>query len=148
MDDCVETFKSTQRQPSKEQIDAVRQELHFIEMKFTVDARILRKTRMLHADKGLKRVFDSDAAQGVRYPWDVKADAMELHNKWLQRMFNPDLYIGISRKDKSKGFSIEKDYPYKQDCDYFGNRYLVNGQWFPSQLCALRDGAHGSAQGM
>ncbi|KAK3063654.1 hypothetical protein LTS18_013797 [Coniosporium uncinatum] len=147
MDDCAETFVKTRRQPSKEQVDAVRQELHFIEMKFKVDARILRKTRMLHADKGLKRIFDCSAAQCVEYPWDVKADAMELHNKWLQRMFDPDLYIGIARKEKSKSFSIQANYPHKQDCNYFGNHLLVNGQWFPSQLCALRDGAHGSAQG-
>lgn len=42
---------------------------------------------------------------------------------------------------------VDDDYQHKQGSNYFGAGDLVPGQWWPLQLCALRDGAHGSSQG-
>jgi hypothetical protein len=33
------------------------------------------------------------------------------------------------------------------DAKYYGEGDLVLGQWWPTQLCTVRDGAHGAAQG-
>ncbi len=41
--------------------------------------------------------------------------------------------------------SINPDYA-AVSAKYHGNGDLLNGQWWPTQLCALRDGAHGSSQ--
>jgi hypothetical protein len=61
-------------------------------------------------------------------------------------MFTTDLLRGIKVScrsnvaKKDSGWSIESDkIPWK----YHGNGFLVNGQWWPRQICAVRDGAHG-----
>lgn len=71
-------------------------------------------------------------------------------------MFETDIFRGIlftvktaeNKKDGQKTTdSIDPKYRGVVSAKYHGNGDLLNGQWWPTQLCALRDGAHGSSQG-
>lgn len=44
---------------------------------------------------------------------------------------------------KRKSYLIRENYP-KRDPNILGNNGLLVGDWWPFQICALRDGAHGS----
>jgi len=149
--DFIKECKSSPRTVTAAQFNRVRTELHELEFLY-VNAIALRKSRLLHNDDGLPQIFDFDYTGGVTYPWDIKSDAEELYNKWYQEMFDPYLLRGLKitggkGAGKHKTMSLDEGYPGRISCNYWGAGYLVNGQWWPSQLCGLRDGAHGSAQG-
>ena len=68
--------------------------------------------------------------------------------------FDPNLLRGI---DTTKGVleksgkkrtthKLKPDYQHKRNANVFGSNGLTNGQWWPSRLCALRDGAHGEVE--
>lgn len=131
--------------------DDVRTKLHTIA--FTpVTAELLRGGRMLHDSDGLPQLFDSAYTNGVEWPFDIRADAIELYNKWCRKIFETDLFRGINFKAQSKkeggktADSLDRTYAGLVSAKYHGNGDLLNGQWWPTQLCALRDGAHGSSQ--
>lgn len=119
-----------------------------------VSAQLLKSHFMLDNESGLPQLFDKRYSGGVNYPWYIKADAEELYNKWCRRIFETDLLRGI--KSNSQGLaskkkdgttrntdSIDPSYPGVVSAKYVGNGDLLNGQWWPTQLCTLRDGAHG-----
>ena len=140
--------------PDKALLDQMRRELHELEF-VEVTAIALREAAVLDHTKGLPRLFDSNFSNGIEYPWDIRADANELFNKWANQVFSPDLLRGIitSTTDQKLGERgrrkqrINPAYQLKVNCQRFGQVDLINGQWWPLQLCALRDGAHGSSQG-
>jgi hypothetical protein len=115
-----------------------------------VDKFVVRKTNMLTVVYGLPRIF---ASRKMDCPWDLKADAWQLYLRWYRQDFKPDLLRGIvTRKGKDRSSdSIDpewaKDPSLKIPANYHGQGHLVLGQWWPTQLCAVRDGAHGAPQG-
>jgi hypothetical protein len=46
----------------------------------------------------------------------------------------------------ASGMKLQEGYPGKRSADVFGNNGLSVGDWWPYQLCALRDGVHDSRQ--
>jgi len=120
----------------------IRKWLHTIAF-VQVNAQLLRNQRMLHNDDGLPQLFNKD------YPWDIRADAEELYNKWCQQVFETDLLRGIipgkpnSKHQKKTADSLDPK-ETRRSPKYFGNGLLLNGQWWPTQLAAVRDGAHGA----
>ncbi|KAL1582891.1 hypothetical protein WHR41_08381 [Cladosporium halotolerans] len=118
----------------------------------TVNETLLKKHRILDNDRGLPRLFDAAFSKGIQWPYAIKADSEELYNKWCARMFATDLFRGINlgikgRNSEGGADSLMEDYrQYRlMDPKQHGNGLLLNGAWFPSQLAALRDGAHGSS---
>jgi hypothetical protein len=110
---------------------------------------VLIKRSKLLDNGGLSRIFDNN--DGL-FPWDIKADALVLQERWLAGKIDPDLLEGVrlQRKKKQGGnetvaWSLDPAYP-KTPCDYIGQGELHNGQWFPLKICALRDGAHGEIE--
>ncbi|KAK7540150.1 hypothetical protein IWX49DRAFT_203079 [Phyllosticta citricarpa] len=129
--------------------DDIRRELHQLPF-LEVTAVAVRKAQMLHVETGLPQLFESEYSKGVDYPWDIQADAFELYNRWCLRIFSTDLLRGIVKSQKAHNRStdrIEPGFPGKSGAAYYGQGDLVNGQWWPTQLCTVRDGAHGSTQG-
>jgi len=129
--------------------EKIRDEIHQLEF-IGVTAELLRKVNLLDNRHGLPQLFDEEYKNGLQVPWDIQGDALELYNKWVQRMFDPDLLRGIETrprlKDKAgqkKGWSFDPKVD-RISALYFGNGMLVNGQWWPRQICAVRDGAHGA----
>jgi hypothetical protein len=130
----------------------VRHKLHAIIFQ-EVNPQVLKRNRMLHTHNGLSQIFDERYSNGVKWPFDIEADAEEVYAKWSRKDFGTDIMRGIKFSISIKGIkdggdSIDPAYlknvvPAKKH----GHNGLVNGQWWPFQICALRDGAHGSIQG-
>ncbi|KAK4996443.1 hypothetical protein LTR66_003941 [Elasticomyces elasticus] len=129
----------------------IRDRLHklvFIDM----NKEILRKARVFH-DDGLVTLFKPELSNGIEFPFDIKADAQELYRKWYNQIFDTYILRGIElgkpgRKDQERQADrIQNGYPGRVYAYTHGHNDLVNGQWFPTQLCTVRDGAHGATQG-
>lgn len=124
----------------------LRHHVHKAEIKLDMNRIKVKKTRIL-TDHGLPRIFREDA----EFPWDLKAEAWYLYERWMNEDFQQDILRGIvtvKGKDRN-GDRIDHAYREKhpRDPKFFGEGGLVLGQWWPSQLCTVRDGAHGAAQG-
>ncbi|OAL01483.1 hypothetical protein IQ06DRAFT_248668 [Phaeosphaeriaceae sp. SRC1lsM3a] len=127
--------------------DELRNHVHKAEILLQVDKYIARKARILHEENGLPRIFKEDA----NFPEDLKADSYQLYLRWYREIFNQDVLRGIIVvKGQNRG-SDRLDQTYKSkfptSAKYYGDDGLVNGQCWPSQLCLVRDGVHGSSQG-
>jgi len=142
----IRVAKETNGRPD---FDKIRNEIHELEF-VRVTAELLRKVDLLDNRRGLPQLFDEEYKDDLRVPWDIEADALELYNKWIQQMFDPDLLRGIITQPRTKDKSIQKKgWSFDPKFDrisplYFGHGMLVNGQWWPRQICAVRDGAHGA----
>ncbi|KAI7189627.1 hypothetical protein KC363_g4834 [Hortaea werneckii] len=117
-----------------------------------VTGQLLRDNRVLHKQDGLQQIFDSEYMAGVPYPEWLQADAKELYNKWRNRNFETNLFWGLeagraaTRHAEGRATTIDWNAVNRVSCDHHGNESIVNGQWWPLQLCLLRDGAHGQSQ--
>ena len=124
----------------------LRNHVHKAEIKLDMDKIKVKKTRIL-TEMGLPRIFNEHAD----FPWDLKADAWYLYERWMDEDFEQDILRGIvtvKGKDRN-GDRLDRTYTTKhpRDPKIIGNNGTVLGQWWPSQLCAVRDGVHGAAQG-
>ncbi|KAI9660046.1 MAG: hypothetical protein M1821_001398 [Bathelium mastoideum] len=126
-------------------LESLRKYLHDLVFLHGVDERVLKDARMLDDDEGLRSIFDDDL-----FPGDIKADAEELYDKWARRDFDVNLFRGIDLGSRKKGDhgadKLNRDYPRRKS-DVFGHNDLIIGQWWPTQIATIRDGAHGSSQG-
>jgi hypothetical protein len=140
---CETTTNSTERLTAVKQVSKLLHSLEFTHVK----PYDLSKYKMLSEGQGLRRISDFHDT-GFNFPWYLRADAQELYNKWLNEQWDPDMFRGIKNMVKSKetkgGLSI--DAAHKLDWRFFGEGDFVAGQWWANQICAVRDGAHGSAQ--
>ncbi|KAF2112154.1 PUA-like domain-containing protein [Lophiotrema nucula] len=112
-----------------------------------VNKFVLKKVFILC--NGLARVFAPK--QGIDFPWDLKADALQLYLRWRDQNFEFDLLRGIKpaegRGEHRNADRIDPKWPHRVSSKYYGQGELVLGQWWPTQLCMVRDGAHGVSQG-
>ena len=118
-----------------------------------VTPQLLRNSYMLHNESGLPSLFDSKYTANIDYPWYLRADAEELYNKWARGIFETDLLRGIiagqpgTKKNNFEDKTVDKidpNYNGRTNAKFHGNGLLLNGQWWPTQLTAVRDGAHGA----
>ena len=126
-------------------IKDLRDHVHEAEIMLKMDRVLVRKTRILTED-GLPRIF----GEAADFPWDLKADAWHLYERWVGEDFDNDILRGIvtvKPKDRN-GDRLDPTYREKhpRDPKVFGDNGAVLGQWWPSQLCAVRDGIHGLSQ--
>lgn len=128
--------------------DKARQTLHQLAFE-GVDEKLLRNNNMLHGENGIAQIFDLEFSGEVPWAYDIKSDAEELYNKWCRKDFETHLMRGIQVGTTSNGGSdkIMPNYDKKLNAHFHGDGHLLNGQWWPTQLTALRDGAHGVSQG-
>ncbi|KAI9705919.1 MAG: hypothetical protein M1836_005325 [Candelina mexicana] len=128
----------------------LRRRLHQMEFYDFLSGALVKKAKVLE-DEGLPSIFrDVDA---IGYPWDLKADAQALYLRWLSGVLDPHLLRGIITEQK-RGAAItkrtthklDKSYSARVSCNYTGAGDLQNGQWWPMQICAMRDGAHGEIE--
>lgn len=123
----------------------LRDYVHKAEITLMMDKFIVRKTRVLTED-GLPRIFRETAD----FPWDIKADAWHLYERWMAEDFNNDILRGIVTVRERERNCDRLDPTYRSqhphDPKVFGDNGAVLGQWWPTQLCAVRDGIHGAPQ--
>lgn len=110
---------------------------------------LVMKSRLLD-ENGFRAIFEN-RVQGFQFPYYLRADAEILSHKWTRGQIDPHLYRGLTTKSgkgqKDQDFTahvLDKTFEEKVSCNYVGAGDLVNGQWWPLQICALRDGAHGA----
>lgn len=128
----------------------LRDHVHKAEMLKGMDKFVVRKKKMMGEENALPCIFDS---KNVAYPWDLQADAWQLYLRWYDQGFAPNLLRGIITNDGKNRTSDKIDPSWRSNvslgtsANYHGQGNLVPGQWWPTQLCAVRDRAHGASQG-
>ncbi|KAL1794914.1 hypothetical protein ACET3X_006730 [Alternaria dauci] len=145
---CIKQCEDTKSAVQLEKLyDALRDHIHKAEIRLEVNRFLIRKANMLSPEYGLTRIFRA----GTDFPWDLKADAYQLYNRWWKNDLNQDILRGIISNKTENRTSDRLDDTYRKrfslDAKHYGDGDLVIGQWWPTQLCTVRDGAHGSAQG-
>ncbi|KAL9585086.1 MAG: hypothetical protein Q9203_004406 [Teloschistes exilis] len=124
----------------------LREELHSLEYNEAMSEQAVRdKSKIM--DEGFPTILANPI-----FPWDIKSDAQVLSTRYDRGDADPHLLRGIStsrpqgegHKKSMVSHIIEKDYPYGSSAAVVGAGKLVNGQWWPRQICAVRDGAHGA----
>lgn len=145
--DSLKAYIAKCREEQKPFYEELRNEVHKAEIKLSVNKYILKKARILNPDTGLPAIFRKDSA----FPSDLKADSYQLYNRWYNQDFDQDILRGIitkAGKDRNNdSFDPEYRSAHPTTAKYYGEGNLVQGQWWPTQLCTVRDGAHGAAQG-
>ena len=148
MRDCE--AKAAKGEDLEEMFATIRQWLHQMEFWNFLTLALIKKSKLLD-DKGLPTIFEMSA--GVDYPWDIQVDSLALYQKWLAGRIDPHLLIGITSSQKKnnngksvKSRSLDPNYQHRVSCNYVGEGNLQNGQWWPLQICAMRDGAHGEIE--
>ena len=129
----------------------VRERLQRMEFFTTLSPITIKKSDLL-SNEGLPKIIEN-RVQGVDFPIDIRSDADLLFRKWMSGQIDPHLLRGIVTKkgtgNKEKTFkshSMDPTFPGKVSCNYAGSGNLVVGQWWPLQICAKRDGAHGEIE--
>jgi hypothetical protein len=148
LDSLKECMKRCEKEQNRSMLGKLLNELrdHVHKAEFlAVDEWIVVKTHILDNENGLPKIFAPESD----FPWDLKADAFQLYNRWAAKEFEVALLRGIV-KSKTKGDNRTGDRldpAYRRlRANYYGQGDLVLGQWWPTQLSTVRDGAHGSAQ--
>lgn len=133
-------------------IQALRTRLH--EMEFfpwlTEDSGPTVKRSGILEKGGLLSIFED--REGI-FPWDLQADALALYMRWMRGDLDGHLLRGVDtiRSALQSGMrrtshQIQKNYAWRVSANVAGENNLVNGRWWPSRICALRDGAHGEQE--
>ncbi|KAL8648646.1 MAG: hypothetical protein Q9210_004872 [Variospora velana] len=143
---CVQAIETGLDREVK--FSVLRRRLHQMDFFDFIEDILVIKSKLLE-DQGFPAVFDDP-----NFPFDLRADALLLFRRWATRQWDPHLLRGIVTKmgtnSKEKVFntkSLDKNYSLKVPASYHGEGDLVNGQWWPLQICTIRDGAHGLAEG-
>ncbi|OBT65521.1 hypothetical protein VE03_04954 [Pseudogymnoascus sp. 23342-1-I1] len=128
----------------------LRTKLHEMEFFRCISGIIIKKSRVLE-DDGLPRIFDNQ--DDVEFPVDLCADAKALYLRWIVGDLDSHLLRGITTEKgrlesgmKRTSHKLDKKYSLKRSASVVGDNCLVNGQWWPNRICALRDGAHGEQE--
>ena len=139
-------------------VNLIRSQIHTLSCAYGITKAILKKTNVL-TDKTLHEIFDPELFPiSVPYPVALQSDASQLYDKWFKGEVDGSLLRGITPsigKTKNKLKMITSTYRnYDIDTDFAttsykftGEGHLRNGDWWPLQLAAVRDGAHGDPRG-
>lgn len=130
----------------------IRQRLHQMEFYDFISGVILKKSKVLDDTRGLAAIFDENSSHAVHYPWDIRADAESLYLRWMHGITDPHLLRGITTARKTTNgtkrttHKLDAAYEHRRSCNHVGPGELQNGQWWPLQVAAMRDGAHGEIE--
>lgn len=118
------------------------------------EKEIIKKSSIL-TDGTLTAIISSPTI-----PRDIRDVAQLLEARWWKGDTDPDLLRGVLRSKSSKAkttttassltsyttYTLDPTYPYRIPADQIGHNGLHVGAWWPLQICAVRDGAHGDAE--
>ncbi|KAI1912888.1 hypothetical protein LOZ61_003092 [Ophidiomyces ophidiicola] len=139
----LNVFKQSKIRPSANLFQQMRhcvQQLPFLEI--PPSSHTLLKSKFLDPNTGFPAIVNSDAV-----PWDIKLDIKVLQLRWEKGDLDTSLDRGlITKSAKTISRSFDPTYKFRVSCSYIGEGSLSNGQWFPWQLAASRDGAHGEIE--
>ncbi|KAI9730707.1 MAG: hypothetical protein M1834_005676 [Cirrosporium novae-zelandiae] len=131
-------------------VNRVRDEVHKMEFFPFLDGPIIKLSRVLEKGHGLRLLFDGTWA--FKFPRDIRLDAQALFSRWMKGDIDHDLLRGImvlkngNAQKTCTSRSIWTEHPFLIPSNHIGQGSLHNGQWWPFQVCAIRDGAHGAIE--
>lgn len=145
----VKAVKDRDENKRKRQEQELRQIVQQMEFHKFLSGVLIKKSKVLE-DQGLPAIFDNQ--DDVEFPFDIRADALALYNRWIVGDIDGHLLRGIKTEKavlesgkRRTAHRLEPGYE-KKSSNVIGNNGLVNGQWWPSRLCLMRDGAHGEVE--
>ncbi|MCJ1309756.1 hypothetical protein MMC25_003417 [Agyrium rufum] len=145
----VASLKDPVGKNKQEKMKELRKRLHAMEFYTFLSKPLLQKSRLL--DQALPSIFQDD--DGIDWPWDINVDAQALWHKWNQGHFDSSMIRGLDLKRHAgptgkqiAAYVPDTQYERRVSSHYSGQGDLVNGQWWPLQGCAVRDGAHGEIE--
>ena len=100
-------------------------------------------------NSGLGRIIDDPM---FAFPPQIQEDAKALRQRWHEGRYKLDLLEGITTipTNRETGTRLHRviwgDFPFLTGADYIGPGMLSVGDWWPYQICAVRDGAHGEIE--
>ncbi len=153
MKNCIDAYTRGDQANLEKHLTDLAKKIH--EMEFypclsETPAVLVKKSKLLHSGGLFDIVKGPDAHV---FPWYLRADVEALYTRWMIGDFDPSLFRGIrSVKGVIEGgkkrlnHSLEKTWQHKKAANVIGDNGLVNGQWFASRACAVRDGAHGEIE--
>jgi len=131
-------------------LNKLRERLHQVKFNNNLCFQLVQDSKLLEP-QGLLKIFDKSGT--VQFPHDLADDSLVLYQRWSKGLFDAHLLHGIELKNRvqldDKSFrsrNLEKDYAFKVSAHYIGAGDLINGQWWPLQICLIRDGAHGEVE--
>lgn len=131
-------------------LNKLRERLHEIEFNSNLCYQLVKDSKLLEP-QGLPQIFGESLM--VVYPHDVVDDSLVLYQKWSKELFDSHLLHGIELQNHvqpngktTKSYNLLKNYPFKVSALYVGAGDLINGQWWPLQICLIRDGVHGEIE--
>lgn len=139
-----------QQRELEEFFTQIRTCLHEMEYFDFLGGNLIKKSKVLEDGFGLAQIMDNGG--GLDFPWDIRDDAEMLYTKWMQGNLDPDPLRGIDSLRKTgpgrKGVTSHRMQADQKrvPANVHGSNNLHNGQWWPMQICALRDGAHGEIE--
>lgn len=145
----TEAWRAKKADEKRKLANELRDKIHNMELATFVNGVLIKKSRVLE-DNGLPAIFASE--EDVDFPFDVKADARALYNRWMAGDIDPHLLrhiitekstlvSGLRRTAHRLDPTFERKSPY-----VVGDNDIVNGQWWPNRVCLMRDGAHGELE--
>ncbi|KAL8648923.1 MAG: hypothetical protein Q9226_005792 [Calogaya cf. arnoldii] len=141
---CIDAVK--QRQDTKEMFTELRGRLHAMQYYDFLSKHLIERTKVFELLSLGAILLEKNNV----FPWDIQADARIVYKQVFEYGCDPHLLRGIkvtaTVEKKNKGYAIDEDYPFRSSAKYVGAGGLVNGQWWPRFICALRDGAHGATE--
>ncbi len=142
------------RDPSQ-LINSVRFQLHSIGCSDLITKAIIKKSNIL-LNWTLHEISNpAEYSISVPYSAELQSDADQLYQKWFKGDVNGELLRGIkpsmgTTKNTKKqtvsyrSYDLEPEYS-KKASKFMGEGHLKNGDWWPLQIAAVRDGAHGES---
>jgi len=128
-------------------LNKLRERLHQVEFNSNLCFQLIQDSKLLEP-QGLPKIFGNE-----QFPYDLADDSLVLYQRWSKGLFDAHLLHGIELKNRvqpdDKSFrsrNLEKDYAFKISAHYVGAGDLINGQWWPLQICLIRDGVHGEVE--
>ena len=109
---------------------------------------LIRQANILEHD-GLGHVVSD--ARGI-YPPDVRDDACRLARRWRLARLETNILAGIITLPGDRQRNIparrihDRSYAFSATSHYVGSGMLVVGDWWPFQICCVRDGVHGEIE--
>ena len=80
-----------------------------------------------------------------RFPPDITEDLTYLFRKWDWGDLSMAASRGLAQGPRG-GITVDPDWPWKRDSNFFGDGHLVNGQTWLKRVEMIRDGCHGRHQ--
>lgn len=140
---CIDAVK--QGRDTQEPLTELRDRLQHMQFYDFLSKHLIEKTKVFE----LSSIGAILLQKNNLFPWDIQADARMVAKQVFKYGCDPHLLRGIKTTtsvEKNRSNGLDEKYPFRTSAIYIGASDLINGEWWPRRICALRDGAHGALE--